>query len=125
MEPQQPDRILAADRRVDETVARFTREVVLSGRHAEAAGTELQALLAESGARPLLVDFGNVRGLTSIMLGKLIALNRAAESNGGRLGLFNLAPDVRAILDVTRLNLILRLYDDETDALQGPRPAGE
>jgi anti-anti-sigma factor len=118
MEPGQLDCCLGVERRVDAVVARFTREVILSGPQAEEAYTVLTGLMAELRRRPLLVDFGNVRSLTSLMLGKLIGLNRAAASAGARLALFNLRPDVRGILEVSRLNLILALYNDEPDALQ-------
>ena len=67
---------------------------------------------------PLLVDFGNVQSLSSSMLGKLIELNRAAKSAGARMSLFNLRPDVREIMEVTKLNRILRLYRDESDAVE-------
>ncbi len=119
MEPQQPCGYLGVEQRADAVVARFTRELVLSGPVAEAAAEGLTALLAESGRRPLLVDFGNVLSLSSMMLGKLVRLSRAAESAGVWLALFNLRPDVRGILEITRLNLLLRLYGDELEALQG------
>jgi len=118
MEPQQPDGYLGVERRGDAVIARFSREVVLSGLEAEAAGEQLTALLAEPGQRRLLVDFGNVRSLSSLMLSKLIVLHRAAGSAGMRLALFNLRPDVRGILEITRLNLVLLLYGDEQEALQ-------
>jgi anti-sigma B factor antagonist len=120
MEPQQPDGCLGVERRGDAVVARFTREVVLSGPQADAAAEGLRALLAEPGRRRLLVDFGNVRSLSSLMLGQLVGLHRAAESAGARLALFNLRPEVRGILEITRLNLHLHLYGDEREALQGP-----
>jgi anti-anti-sigma factor len=120
MEPRQPDGALGIEWRDGAAVARFTREVVLSGEEATAAAERLTALLAEVGQRSLLIDFGNVRSLTSFMLGKLVGLSRAAESAGARLALFNLRPDVRGILEVTRLNLLLRLYGSESEALQGP-----
>jgi anti-sigma B factor antagonist len=120
MEPQQPDVGLEVERRGDAVVARFTREVVLSGEEARAAGEQLTALLAEAGRRPLLVDFGGVRSLSSFMLGKLVGVSRAADAAGVRLALFNLRPDVRGIVEVTRLDLVLRLYGGESEALQGP-----
>jgi anti-sigma B factor antagonist len=120
MDLQPPDCCLEVEPRGDVLVARFTRPVVLSGRAAEAAAERLASLLPELGRRRLLVDFGNVRSLTSLMLGKLVRLNREAEVAGGRLALFNLSPDVREIIEVTRLNLILSLYDDESGALRGP-----
>ena len=119
MEPQQPDRGLAVERRGDAVVARFHREVVLTGPEAEAAAERLTALLAEVDQWPLLVDFGNVRSLSSFMLGNLVALSRAAESAGVRLALFNLRPDVRGILEITGVNLLLCLYGGEAEALQG------
>lgn len=120
MEPQQPDGYLEVERRDDAVIARFSREVVLTGLEAETAAEQLTALLAEPGRQRLLIDFGNVRSLSSLMLSKLIVLHRAAGSAGMRLGLFNLRPDVRGILEITRLNLILSLYGDEAEALQSP-----
>jgi anti-sigma B factor antagonist len=119
MDPQLPDGGLEVEARGDVLVARFTREVVLSGQVAEAAAERLASVVPELGGRRLLVDFRNVRFLTSLMLGKLVLLNQAAEAAGGRLALFNLSPDVREIMEVTRLNLILSLYDDESGALRG------
>jgi anti-anti-sigma regulatory factor len=120
MDLQPPDCCLQVEPRDDVIVARFTSQVVLSGRVAEAAAERLASLLPGLGRRRLLVDFGNVRSLTSLMLGELVRLNRAAEAAGGRLALFNLPPGVREILGVTRLNLLLLLYGDESDALRGP-----
>jgi anti-anti-sigma factor len=119
MKPQQPNSGLAVERRDGAVVVRFRREVVLTGPEAEAAAEQLTALLAEVGQRPLLVDFGNVRSLSSFMLGKLVGLSRAAGSAGARLALFNLRPDVRGILEVTGVNLLLCLYGGEAEALQG------
>src|SRR5438132_14351153 len=99
-------------------VAKFTREVMLSGQEAEAAGDELTALLAGPGPQKLLLDFANVHSLSSLMFAKLIALNRKAESTGGRLALCNLRPLIAEILEVTRLTQILCVYPGEQEALQ-------
>src|SRR5947207_979164 len=120
MEPQQTDGYLEVERRGDTVIARFLREVVLGGVEAEVAAEQLTALLAEPGQRRLLIDFGNVRSLSSLMLSNLIVLHRAAGSAGMRLALFNLRPDVRGIMEITRLNLVPSLYDDEAAALQSP-----
>jgi anti-sigma B factor antagonist len=123
MGPQQPDGSLGVERRPEAVVARFTREVILSGREAEAAAERLTALVAEVGRRPLLIDFSNVRSLSSLMLGLLLELGRAADAAGVRLGLFNLSPDVRGVFEVTQLHLLLCLYGGESEALQGPGAA--
>ncbi len=123
MKPQPADECLAIERRPDAVVARFTREVILSGQFAAFVGEPLIALVGEVGQRPLLIDFGNVRSLSSLMLGKLTELARAANSAAVRLALFNLRPDVREILEVTGLHVLLCLYGSESEALQGPRPS--
>jgi anti-sigma B factor antagonist len=119
MDLQPPDCCLDVEPRSDVILARFTRKVVLTGQAAETAAEQLASLLPELGRRRLLVDFGNVQSLSSLMLGKLIRLNRSAEEAGGRLALFNLSPNLRQIMEVTRLNFVLLLYDGESDALQG------
>jgi anti-sigma B factor antagonist len=100
------------------TVARFTREVVLSGKDAEVVGEHLRTLLAEPARRKLLLDFANVLSLSSLILGKLIMLNRVAESAAGKLALCNLRPGIREIMDASRLSLILYIYAEEQEALQ-------
>jgi anti-anti-sigma factor len=98
-------------------VARFTHEVILCGTEAETAGARLTALLAAPGLHRLLLDFANVHSLSSLMLSKLLALNRAAESGQGRLALCNLRPPIREIFDITRLTQILYVYPTQQEAL--------
>jgi len=119
MNPQPSNSFLGVEMREDVLIARFTRQMILSGDAAEAVAERLGSLLSEPGPKRLLIDFGNVESLTSFMLGRLIMLNRAAEAGGRRLALFNLSPEVRQILEVARLNLFLALYDDESAALRG------
>jgi anti-sigma B factor antagonist len=116
MNPQQMN-CLAIERMGPVAVARFTREVVLNGQEAEAAGERLNALAAEPGCPRLLLDFANVQSLSSLMLGKLVGLNRTVETAGGRLALCNLRPPIREIFDVTRLSQILYIYAAEQEAL--------
>lgn len=118
MQPHEGDICLVTSVVGGVTVALFGNEVILSGPDAEAVGGRLAALLAEPGRQRLLLDFANVRSLSSIMLGKLISLNRAATSAGGRLALCNLRPDIAEILEVTRLTQILLVYRDKEEALQ-------
>lgn len=99
------------------TVARFAEEIVLSGNRAEAAGERLGALLAAPGCR-LLLDFARVRSLSSLMLGKLVTLNRVAEASAGKLVLCNLRPEIRDILEITRLSAILSICAGEQEGLQ-------
>src|SRR5271166_4671477 len=103
MDPQAQEPRLEVTTVGDVTVARFNREVVISGRLAETVGDQLMDLLAGPARGRVLLDFANVKSLSSLILGKLVLLNRAAEGAGGRLALCNLRPDIYEIMDVTRL----------------------
>ena len=117
MEPEQPDCWNVESISPGMAVVRFDRELILTGHQAEAVGNAVMFLLNEPAGHQVLLDFGNVRSLTSLMLGKLVLLNREAESNGRRLALFNLRPEIREIMEITRLTLLLSIYDDEREAL--------
>jgi anti-anti-sigma factor len=119
MAPQHAGDLLRVDSVGGRTVVRFTREVVLTGPQAEAVGEDLARLVGETGPGRLVLDFGNVRSLTSLMLSKLVRLEQAARAAGGELALCNLRPDVQAIFEVTRLTQVLRIYPGEADALPG------
>jgi anti-sigma B factor antagonist len=119
MNLQSSDDILEVMTREDAVIARFTRQMSLNGEVAEAVAERFVSLLADLDRQRLLVDFGNVDSLSSFMLGQLVKLNRTAEAAEKRFGLFNLRLHIREILDVSRLNLILSLYQDEADALRG------
>jgi len=119
MKPESTGNFLDVETREDVLIARFAHEVNLFGHTAEAVAEQLRSLLSDTSRQRLLVDFGKVNSLSSFMLGQLMKLNKTAEAAGRRLTLFNLRPQVREILKVTGLNLILALYEDESDALRG------
>ncbi len=125
MEPQRAGEWVGVESRPDALVARFTHEVVLGGGAAPDVTDRLTALVAEAGRRPLLIDFTNVRSLSSLMLRGLTTLSRAANTADVRLALYNLRPDVREILEVTGLNVLLCLYGSESEAMQRTGAAGQ
>lgn len=116
MAPTEIDTCLVIDSLGKVAVARFSREVVLSGGLAVDFGEKMAAALRPN-QNALLLDFGNVKSLSSLILGKLISLNRKAESLGGRLALCNLQPDIRDIMEVTRLSQLICVYPTEQEAL--------
>ncbi len=117
MDLQTPESFLNIESRDDAVIARFACQIMLGGQIAVAVSEKLMSLLPELGQRRLLVDFGNVRSLTSLMLGKLVQLNNTAQSVGTRMIIFNMTPNVRKTVEVTRLDLILTILDDEAAAV--------
>jgi anti-anti-sigma factor len=119
---QSSNGLLEVEKREDVIIARFPRQVSLCGQMAEGVSEGLASLLSEPGQQRLLVDFENVQSLTSFMLGQLVKLNRTAESSGRRLALFNLSPYIRQTLEVSRLTILLSLFEDESAALRASAP---
>src|SRR5262245_54214143 len=118
MELPTPEGFLNIESRDDVVIARFSTQVILGGQIAEAVSERLASLLRESDRRRVVVDFANVRSLTSLMLGKLVHLNNVAGSLKTKLVLYNIAPNVRKTLEVTRLDQLLSIKEDEASALE-------
>jgi anti-anti-sigma factor len=100
------------------TIVRFIQPVILTGTTAEAVSDELGRLVEDRNPCRLLLNFGKVESLTSLMLGKLITLHNRAQTAGGRLALCALTPDVYQIFEVIRLTEYLNIYPDEPAALR-------
>jgi anti-anti-sigma factor len=63
--------------------------------------------------RHLLLDFANVRFISSVELGTLIGLHKKLAACGGRLTLFNVSERVYEVLFVTRLHTLLTICREE------------
>jgi anti-anti-sigma factor len=102
------------------TIVRFL-DLILSGITAEAVSDDLFRLVDGDGRSRLILNFAKVRSLTSLMLGKLITLNKKVQAAGGRLAVCALSPDLQEIFEVTRLSEYLDIYADEQEALQSSK----
>jgi len=70
---------------------------------------ELFELVQESGRPNLYLDFGQVHMLTSVLIGKMIALNTLLQEHGGRLILMNLDPVMTQSLNEVQLTDLLEV----------------
>jgi anti-anti-sigma factor len=76
---------------------------------------DTQALsdIAELQQRQLILDFSNVRFLTSLGLAMLLTLRRRLIERGQRLAILNLQPHVFEVFSVTRLNTLFDVRQQE------------
>lgn len=72
----------------------------------------------EGGKKNILVDMTDVRFIDSSGLGAFVTTLRTANSHKGMLKLAGLKPQVQALFDLTRLNLILRIFPTTVEALE-------
>ena len=109
---------LAVEHKGDVTIARFKIARLLKEGTVEVSGDQLFALVDEHGRRRLVLDFGQVERVYSVMLGKIAALHQKVQAAGGRLALCQLHPDVLEIFMAAKLDKELDIYDDEEKALE-------
>ena len=74
---------------------------------AESEGEQLLRLADQQARRDLLLDLGDVPYLTSMWLGKLIALHKQVQRRGGRLALVNVPAHVLEVFRLTSLDQFL------------------
>jgi len=100
------------------TTVRLPAGTILSESNSEEFARELLAL-AEPKERPhLTVDLGGVVMLTSVILGKFLAINGHVRDRGGRFTLFNVNSNVYEVFVKSRLDTILEVH-----AIANPLPA--
>jgi len=71
----------------------------------------------EQAHRKIVLDFGQVRFLSSQTLGVLINLNKKVEQIKGKLIICGLRPELSKVFKVTRLDKLLKFARDEEAAL--------
>jgi anti-anti-sigma factor len=93
------------------------RDVSLDEGAVHHARDQLAAIAEEPGGDRLLLDFGNVRYVSSAALDALVDLHRRLLGAGRRLALCNLRPRVYEVFAVTRLDRVFSV------TAEGPGPA--
>jgi anti-sigma B factor antagonist len=102
----------------DVTVVNFTDRKILDEQNIQIIGEQLFSLVDELGRRKLLLNFGNVEYMSSAALGKLITLNKKVQAAGGRLILCNIDPQIREVFEITKLDKLFDIRNEEQEALQ-------
>jgi len=108
---------LVISRIQDVTVVNFRNTAILDGAAVDAAAEELYALVDQQAKRKIILDFSNVRFLSSTMLGVLIVLHKKICSIKGKFVICGLRGDLTRVFKITRLDKILTFAADEEKAM--------
>ena len=73
--------------------------------------------LTAGGHRQILINLAHAPYLDSSELGRLIRAHLSVRQAGGRVRVCNMSEKVERLMELTRLNTVLELYDTEEDAL--------
>jgi len=98
-------------------VVNFIDKKILDEQNIQAIGDELFKLVDELKHKKILLNFGNVEFLSSAALGKLITMNKKVAAAKGKLALCSISKDIREVFEITKLDKLFTIKDDEQSAL--------
>lgn len=105
----------------DVTVVRFVDRRILDEQNIQVIGDQLFALVDNERRTKILLDFGTVEYLSSAALGRLLNLNKKIEKVHGQLRLCRIKPEILDVFQITRLDKVFKIFDDQGVALESFR----
>jgi len=100
------------------TIISFTDEKILEERDIKALQDSIMSVVEQTERIKLILDFGNVRFLSSAVLGLLIRLSKRIYEHDGQLKLCNINPKIFEIFKITRLTKTFDIYKDVESAVE-------
>ena len=101
------------------TIVTLTDEKILEENDIRAVQESIMSVIDESERMNLVVDFQNVRFLSSSVLGLLIRISKRIYERDGELRLCNINPKIHEIFKITRLTKVFDIYPDIDSATEG------
>ena len=100
------------------TIISFTDEKILEEHDIKALQESIISVIDQTEQISLILDFGNVRFLSSAVLGLLIRISKRIYEHNGRLKLCNINPKIYEIFKITRLTKTFDIYKDVESAVE-------
>ncbi len=99
-------------------VVKFTDEKVMDPARIEQMGKELMQLTDPEQQDKVVINFSNVKFFSSAAINKLIVLEKRMRARGGQVRLSNLRPEVRDLFNLTNLDSLFQIEDEQSDAIE-------
>ena len=101
------------------TIITFTDEKILEEKDVQALQESIMSVIESApGGIKLILDFCNVRFLSSAVLGLLIRISKKVYEHDGQLKLCSISPKIYKIFKITRLTKIFDIYQDIESATE-------
>ena len=101
------------------TIITFTDEKILEENDINALQESIMSVIEQAKKINLVLDFCNVRFLSSAVLGLLIKISKKVYEHDGQLKLCQINPKIYEVFKITRLTKIFDIYQDREDAVNG------
>ncbi len=115
MAANSPVRIRTA---ADITIVEFTEASILDSLQIEQLGRDLNELPEKRNVRKLVLDFANVKFLSSSALGILLTLRRKCDEFKGKLAICNMRAELIKVFRVTKLDTLFTFFPSCDEALR-------
>ena len=114
--PERPPRLFVEETE-RATVVTFSDTEILDSLLVQEIQDELLKLVDELQRHRLILDFSDVRMLSSSMLGVLIRVHHRIVAARGRLVLCSIAKPIFEVFRITNLDRVFEIYDNREQAL--------
>ena len=101
------------------TIVALTDEKILEENDVRALQESIMSVVEPAEQINLILDFQNVRFLSSAVLGLLIRVSKKVYEREGQLRLCNINPKIHEIFKITRLTKVFDIYPDIESATEG------
>ncbi len=101
----------------DVTVVYFTESQIIDEGRIQQISEDLMAIADKAESGKLLLNFNDVRFMSSSVLGRLVKLNKKCKADKIKLKLCNIAPDIMEVFRITKLNKVFEIEKDEAAAI--------
>ena len=91
---------------LDVTFVTFTEERILDEEQIKELREAIEAVIEKNGNKKLILNFVNVKFMTSAVLGLLVRIHKKVIERGGKLQLSNLDSNLRRVFEITQLTKI-------------------
>ena len=97
---------ITAEYGIDMTFVTFEDEKILEEAQIRDLQKELEPVVDKNKENQLVLNFANVRFMTSAMLGLLVRIHKRVSERGGKLELRNLDNNLQKLFEITQLTKI-------------------
>jgi len=94
------------------TIVSFVDEKILEDMDIRALQETIMSVIEQAERINLILDFGNVRFLSSAVLGLLIRISKRVIEQDGQLKLCNINPKIYEVFKITRLTKTFDIFKD-------------
>ena len=94
---------------IDVTFVTFTEEMIFEEEQIRKLRESLEAVIEKNEDKKLILNFVNVKFMTSAFLGLLVRIHKKLCEQGGRLRLSNLDSNLRKVFEITQLTKVFEI----------------